>query len=155
MQCESPNRSIRRRAFSCLQGALQSAELASTDHQEWTAVFSEVLFPLIERLLKPEVYQSDPVGMSETRLAVAKLLCKIFLHYLVTLTEWKGMVDTWFRILEQMDRLMNSGQGRSGMVSLNFPSFLSQLATPTTTTIIHLLAAVLTNSFRKKRFPKA
>ncbi|KAL9600383.1 MAG: hypothetical protein Q9219_003233 [cf. Caloplaca sp. 3 TL-2023] len=115
MQCENPHRSIRRRAFSCLQGALQSAELASTDHQQWTAIFSDVLFPLIERLLKPEVYQSDPAGMSETRISVAKLLCKIFLHYLVTLTKWEGMMDTWFRILDLMDRLMNSGQGRSGM----------------------------------------
>ncbi|KAL8761737.1 MAG: hypothetical protein Q9184_002179 [Pyrenodesmia sp. 2 TL-2023] len=114
IQCENPHRGIRRRAFTCLQGALQSAELASTDHQEWTAIFSEVLFPLIERLLKPEVYQADLKGMSETRVAVAKLLCKIFLHYLVTLAEWEGMEGTWFRILDCMDRLMNSGQG-SGM----------------------------------------
>ncbi|KAL8709936.1 MAG: hypothetical protein Q9220_005386, partial [cf. Caloplaca sp. 1 TL-2023] len=89
-------------------------KLASPDHQEWILIFSEVLFPLIERLLKPEVYQSDPAGMNETRLAVAKLLCKIFLHYLVTLSEWEGMRETWYRILDQMDRLMNSGQG-SGM----------------------------------------
>ncbi|KAL8738342.1 MAG: hypothetical protein Q9181_000852 [Wetmoreana brouardii] len=114
MQCESPHRPIRRRAFSCLQGALQSAELASTDHHEWTAIFSEVLFPLIERLLKPEVYQSDPQGMSETRVAVARLLCKIFLHYLVTISGWDGMVETWWRILELVERLMRSGQG-SGM----------------------------------------
>lgn len=117
MQCENPHRGIRRCAFSCLQSALQSAELASHDHQEWTAVFSEVLFPLIERLLQPEVYQTDPVGMGETRVAVAKLLCKVFLHYLVTLAEWEGMMETWFRILEQVNRLMQSGQG-SGMVSL-------------------------------------
>ncbi|KAI4170760.1 MAG: hypothetical protein LQ343_004722 [Gyalolechia ehrenbergii] len=115
VQCENPHRGIRRRAFSSLQSALQSAELASSDHQAWTAIFSEVLFPLIERLLKPEVYQSDPAGMGETRISVARLLCKIFLHYLVSLTEWEGMMDTWFRILDHMDRLMNSGQGRSGM----------------------------------------
>ncbi|KAL8691497.1 MAG: hypothetical protein Q9218_003283 [Villophora microphyllina] len=114
MQCENPHRSIRRRAFSCLQGALQSAELASTDHQEWTAIFSEVLFPLIERLLKPEVYASDPVGMGETRVAVAKLCCKIFLHYLVTLgSQWEGMVETWFRVLDVVGRLMGSGQEAS------------------------------------------
>lgn len=118
MQCENPHRAIRRRAFSCLQGALQSAELASTDHQEWTAIFSEVLFPLIERLLKPEVYQADPAGMSETRVAVAKLLCKIFLHYLVTLAEWDGMLETWYKILELMERLMGSGQGH-GMVRVS------------------------------------
>ncbi|KAL8699180.1 MAG: hypothetical protein Q9224_001529 [Gallowayella concinna] len=113
MQCENPHRAIRRRAFTCLQGAVQSAELASSDHQEWTAIFAEVLFPLIERLLKPEVYQADPAGMSETRVAVAKLLCKIFLHYLVTLAEWDGMLETWYRILELVERLMGSGQGQA------------------------------------------
>ncbi|KAL8945832.1 MAG: hypothetical protein Q9183_007997, partial [Haloplaca sp. 2 TL-2023] len=61
MQCENPHSTIRRRAFSCLQSALQSEQLsASTDRDEGTNkdnvnnIFEEVLFPLIERLLKPE-----------------------------------------------------------------------------------------------------
>lgn len=66
---------------------------------------------MITRLLKPEVYQSDPVGMGETRVQAATLLCKIFLHYLVLLSEWDGMLDLWLKILDIMDRLMNSGQG--------------------------------------------
>ncbi|KAI9821685.1 MAG: GDP/GTP exchange factor for ARF [Pycnora praestabilis] len=89
----------------------RNEELASTDHKEWTMIFGEVLFPLIIRLLKPEVYQSDPIGMSETRVQAATLLCKVFLHYLVLLSEWDGMLDLWLRILDIMDRLMNSGQG--------------------------------------------
>lgn len=110
-QCVNPCREIRHQAFSSLQRSLLSAELACADHQEWTAIFGEVLFPLITRLLKPEVYQSDPVGMSETRVQAATLLCKIFLNYLVLLSEWEGMLDLWLRILDIMDRLMNSGQG--------------------------------------------
>ena len=51
--------------------------------------------------------------MSETRVQAATLLCKIFLHYLVLLSEWDGMLELWLRILEIMDRLMNSGQGDS------------------------------------------
>ena len=112
-QCLNPCREIRHQAFSCLQGSLLSPELASPDHQEWTAIFGEVLFPLISRLLKPEVYQSDPVGMSETRVQAATLLCKIFLHYLVILSEWDGMLNLWLKILDILDRLMNSGQGDS------------------------------------------
>jgi brefeldin A-resistance guanine nucleotide exchange factor 1 len=84
--------------------------LASPDHTEWTNIFSEVLFPLINQLLKPEVYQTDPMGMSETRVQAAQLLCKIFLHYLVLLSEWEGVLDLWIKILTIMDRLMNSGQ---------------------------------------------
>ncbi|KAF1985058.1 hypothetical protein K402DRAFT_358088 [Aulographum hederae CBS 113979] len=110
-QCLNPCREIRQQAFSSLQRTLLSADLASPSHKEWTAIFGEVLFPLITQLLKPEVYQSDPSGMAETRVQAATLLCKIFLHYLVELSEWEGMLDLWMRILGVMDRLMNSGQG--------------------------------------------
>lgn len=88
-----------------------SPDLTSDDHHEWTAIFGDVLFPLINRLLKPEVFQSDPRGMSDTRVQAATLLCKVFLHYLVMLSEWDGMLDLWLKILDIMDRLMNSGQG--------------------------------------------
>jgi len=117
-QCLNPCREIRHQAFSSLQRSLLSKDLASPDHNEWTAIFGEVLFPLITQLLKPEVYQSDPLGMSETRVQAATLLCKIFLHYLVLLTEWDGMLDLWLRILGIMDRLMNSGQVDNLVVSL-------------------------------------
>ena len=110
-QCLNPCRHIRHQAFLSLQNSLLSPDLASADHQEWTAIFSEVLFPLISRLLRPEVYQTDPVGMSDTRVQASRLLCNIFLHYLVLLSEWDGMLDLWLKILDIMDRLMNSGQG--------------------------------------------
>ncbi|TGO79168.1 hypothetical protein BELL_0041g00120 [Botrytis elliptica] len=112
-QCTNPCREIRHQAFSSLQRSLLSPELTSGDHEEWTAIFGEVLFPLITRLLKPEVYSSDPIGMSETRVQAATLLCRIFLHYLVLLSKWEGMLDLWIKILDIMDRLMNSGQGDS------------------------------------------
>ncbi|KAL6719100.1 GDP/GTP exchange factor for ARF [Lecanora helva] len=110
-QCLNPCREIRHQAMSCLQNSLLSPELASSNDQEWIAIFGEVLFPLISRLLRPEIYQADPVGMSDSRVQAANLLCKIFLHYLVLLSEWDGMLDLWLKILDIMDRLMNSGQG--------------------------------------------
>lgn len=109
-QCVNPCREIRYHAFVALQRCLQAPDLASPGHTEWTKIFSEVLFPLINQLLKPEVYQTDPQGMTETRLQAAQLLCKTFLHYLSLLSEWDGMLDLWTRILGTMDRLMNSGQ---------------------------------------------
>ncbi|KAK3712801.1 GDP/GTP exchange factor for ARF [Vermiconidia calcicola] len=109
-QACNPCREIRHQAFTSLQRCLLSTELASPDHTEWTNIFGEVLFPLINQLLKPEVYQTDPLGMSETRVQAAQLLCKIFLHYLVLLSEWDGVLDLWVKIMAIMDRLMNSGQ---------------------------------------------
>lgn len=104
---------MRHLAFSSLQRSLLSPELTSSDHREWTAIFSEVLFPLILKLLLPEVYSSDRDGMSETRVQAASLLCKVFLQYLVLLSAWDGMLDLWLKIIDILDRLMNSGQGDS------------------------------------------
>jgi brefeldin A-resistance guanine nucleotide exchange factor 1 len=111
MQCVSPSREIRQQSFSSLQRCLLSNDLASPEHKEWTNIFGQVVFPLVQQLLKPEVYQTDPFGMGEMRVQTAQLLCKIFLHYLVMLSEWDGMHDLWMEILDHMDRLMNSGQG--------------------------------------------
>lgn len=110
-QCLNPCREIRQQAFSSLQRTLLSNDLASTNHKEWTAIFSEVLVPLITQLLKPEVYQSDPLGMSETRVRASTLLSKVFLHYLVLLSGTNDLLDLWLKIITIMDRLMNSGQG--------------------------------------------
>lgn len=51
--------------------------------------------------------------MSEMRVQSASLLCKVFLQYMVLLSEWEGMLDLWVKIVDIMDRLMNSGQGDS------------------------------------------
>lgn len=115
-QCANPCREVRAAAFAALQRALLSPELTTSEgpvqggHHEWTAIFGDVLFPLISRLLKPEVYQSDPRGMGETRVQAAMLLCKVFLHYMVVLAEWEGVGGLWGGILDVMDRLVNSGQ---------------------------------------------
>ena len=113
IQCTNPCREVRNAALNSLQRTLLSPDLICSDHKEWTAIFTDVLFPLIFDLLKPEVFQSDRDGMSETRVQVASLLCKVFLQYLVLLSAWDGMLDLWLKIVDIMDRLMNSGQGDS------------------------------------------
>lgn len=117
VKCVSPSREIRQQSFTSLQRCLLSNDLASPEHKEWTNIFGQVVFPLVQQLLKPEVYQTDPFGMGEMRVQTAQLLCKIFLHYLVMLSEWDGMHDLWMEILDLMDRLVNSGQGDT-LVSL-------------------------------------
>ncbi|KAF7591223.1 GDP/GTP exchange factor for ARF [Aspergillus hancockii] len=112
-QCINPCRDIRHHAVSTLQRSLLSVEISSSDEKEWTAIFEQVLFPLTLRLLKPEVFHSDPRGMGETRVLTATLVCKIFLRYLDQLPNPSGMLDLWLKILDILDRMMNSGQGDS------------------------------------------
>lgn len=88
-------------------------ELISSDDKEWAAIFDQVLFPLVLRLLKPEIYHSDPLGMSETRVQIATLICKIFLRYLDQHPDQSAMLELWLKILDILDRMMNSGQGDS------------------------------------------
>ncbi|KAH7349362.1 Sec7 domain-containing protein [Plectosphaerella cucumerina] len=112
-QCTNPCRDVRLLAFNSLQRSLLSADVTCNDHKEWTAIFGEVLFPLINKLLKPEVFSSDREGMGEMRVQTSSLLCKVFLQCLVLLSEIDGLLDLWIQIIDIMDRLMNSGQGDS------------------------------------------
>ncbi|RCI14930.1 hypothetical protein L249_7105 [Ophiocordyceps polyrhachis-furcata BCC 54312] len=112
-QCTNPVRDVRQLAFSAMQRSLLSPELACSDVKDWSAVFDKVLFPLVFRLLKPEIFSLDREGMSDMRVQSASLLCKVFLQYLVLFSDWNGMLDLWIKIIEVMDRLMNSGQGDS------------------------------------------
>ena len=121
-QCLNPSRDIRNRAIGALQSSIQSREMESGEHAEWNAIFNDVLFPLMVRLLKPEVYQSDPSGMQDSRVRIARVVCSIFTYYVDNLHELKDpdteqMQKLWIRVLDIMDRLMNSGQGES-LVSL-------------------------------------
>jgi len=140
-QCTNPCREVRQLAFSSLQRSLLSPDLTCNDHKEWTAIFGEVLFPLIHKLLKPEVYSSDRDGMSETRVQAASLLCKTFLQYLVLLSKWDGMLDLWLQIIDIMDRLMNSGQGDS-LVSVVWALI----------SLIHLLIDMCVGGSRTREF---
>jgi golgi-specific brefeldin A-resistance guanine nucleotide exchange factor 1 len=110
-QCVNPCREIRHKAMTALQRSLLSENLASDDHTEWIAIFGEVLFPLIGRLLKPEIFQLDQVGMVDTRTQAATSLCKIFLRYLDHLGSNGQMLEVWLQILGILDRMMNSGSG--------------------------------------------
>ncbi|KAL2761235.1 hypothetical protein ACRALDRAFT_1059151 [Sodiomyces alcalophilus JCM 7366] len=113
IQCTNPCRDVRLLAFTSLQRSLLSPNVTCRDHRESTAIFREVLFPLVRNLLKPEVFSSDQDGMGEMRVQATSLVCKVFLRYLVLISAWDGMLDLWLEIIEVMDRLMNSGQGDS------------------------------------------
>ncbi|KAI9725231.1 MAG: GDP/GTP exchange factor for ARF [Chrysothrix sp. TS-e1954] len=123
----NPCRPIRSQALSSLSRILVSPALVpDTPHQnsEVTSLFTNVLFPLITQLLKPEVWHSDPAGMGETRLQAAILCTKVYLRFLDALlapcaeeseqqeSEEENKVDgvtLWSRILEMMERLVKSG----------------------------------------------
>ncbi|KAG6897834.1 hypothetical protein C0992_010322 [Termitomyces sp. T32_za158] len=78
------------------------------NHTHVEEIFNRVVFPLLDDLLKPEIFQRDPQGMPETRLRASALLCKTFMH--LDVREGQTQADfriLWIQILDLLDRLMN------------------------------------------------
>ncbi|TKY84945.1 hypothetical protein EX895_006025 [Sporisorium graminicola] len=123
---------VRSAAVTLLQRALFSGELISGDDAVPTrtsiirVVFSATLFPLIEDLLKPQVYQIDPPsaankngGMLEIRIRASALICKTFLHLMPRLApsedgDGEEFEKLWLDVLDLMDRMINSTGGNAG-----------------------------------------
>ncbi|KZS99157.1 Sec7-domain-containing protein [Sistotremastrum niveocremeum HHB9708] len=112
-QCSNPSRDIRHHSMTQLQRILLSQQLYPSgsedfDHSYVEEIFNRAVFPLIDELLKPQVFQRDEAGMSETRLRASTLLCKVFLHFEIKQsTEEKDIRVLWIQILDLLDRLMN------------------------------------------------
>jgi len=143
-QCVNTHREIRQRAIIHLQRLLLSPQLLDDTSAPASStsptkakpaaassqlpsilpiVFDRVLFPVLEELLKPQVYERDPGGFGETRLRAATLLCKVFLQYVVRLVDpnappaadaqtngpqgTKSQVEGVFvKVLEKLERFM-------------------------------------------------
>ncbi|KIJ34647.1 hypothetical protein M422DRAFT_782793 [Sphaerobolus stellatus SS14] len=104
------SKEIRHAAMSYIQRILLGPVVLSVDHEQAQVeeIFNRVVFPLLDELLKPETLRRDPSGMPETRLRAAALLCKVFLHFVIRLSESQSDIRVlWIQILDLLDRLMN------------------------------------------------
>lgn len=117
-QCVNGHREIRQRAISYLQRLLLSPQLMSADESTLPVIFDRVLFPVLDELLKPAVYERDPAGAVEMRLRAATLLCKVFLQYVVELQEPSAVVGKQFvRVLDKLERFMQGNRDMLNEVS--------------------------------------
>lgn len=66
----------------------------------------------MDELAKPQL----EAGMGETRLRAATLLCKVFLQYVVRLSEGDVVGELFVKVLEKLERFM---KGERDMVSLS------------------------------------
>lgn len=124
-QCINPCRKIRQHAFTYYQRVILSPVVHSRDRFDWIGVFAQALFPLIDALLNPEVYDTDPTGMARTRLNAASLLCKVFLQFIVRTSSSVASVEgdeklgLWIKVLDTLDRLISSTGVTSALSSIS------------------------------------
>ena len=112
-QSSNASREVRHAAISQLQRILLGSYITFNDgHAQVEEIFNRVIFPLLDELLKPQVFQRDPQGMSETRLRASALLCKAFMHFEVRESSANADIRIlWIQILDLLDRLMNINKG--------------------------------------------
>ncbi|GJJ12038.1 hypothetical protein Clacol_006279 [Clathrus columnatus] len=106
----SPSREIRHSSMSHLQRILlgQYVTTDETDHGQIDEIFNRVVFPLLDDLLKVDVFRRDPQDMPETRLRASAFLCKVFLHFETRISKSDADITVlWIQILDLLDRLMN------------------------------------------------
>jgi len=109
-QSASAAREVRHSAITQLQRIVLGPQIMfdEVDHGEVEDVFNRAIFPLLDELLKPQIFQRDPQGMPETRLRASAFLCKAFMH--LEVRESRAGADfriLWIQILDLLDRLMN------------------------------------------------
>ncbi|XP_033108209.1 Golgi-specific brefeldin A-resistance guanine nucleotide exchange factor 1-like [Anneissia japonica] len=105
--CCDTRRQVRMQAFSYLQRALLVHDLQTLSATEWESSFNIVLFPLLAKLLT-NINSQDPVGVEETRMRAATLLCKVFLQHLSPLLSLSTFTALWLTILDFMDKYMHA-----------------------------------------------
>jgi len=81
---------------------------ADSEQMQVEEIFNRVVFPLLDELLKSDTLRRDPAGIPESRLKAATLLCRVFLHFVMRLSQNKTDIRVlWIQILDLLDRLMN------------------------------------------------
>lgn len=81
--------------------------LDDVDPVQVEELFNRVVFPLLDELLKPQVFMRDPMGFPETRLRASALLCKSFMHLEAREGQTADIRVLWIQVLDLLDRLMH------------------------------------------------
>lgn len=115
-QCCTACREVRQYALTFLQRTILLSDITkyededNMDRQPWVNIFDNVLIPMLSELLRPEVYELDPLGIDEARMRASALLCKIFLHYCSRMLEMTAFIDIWMEILDILDGSMHTSE---------------------------------------------
>jgi len=128
-QSTNPSRLLRNTAINQLQRLLLGPQLIydEADHGQVEEIFNGVIFPILDELLKPQVYLLDPKGMSETRLRASALLCKVFMHLEVAQSHRNADIRVlWIEILDLLDRLISAEKSEQLVCAHSCPLALTE-----------------------------
>lgn len=108
-QSSNTSREIRHASLVHLQRILLGPHLPLDEgnHNQIEETFNRVIFPLLDELLKQQVFMRDPLGIPETRLRASALLCKAFMQFEARDGQIADIRVLWIQVLDLLDRLMH------------------------------------------------
>ncbi|KAI0807169.1 Sec7-domain-containing protein [Fomes fomentarius] len=108
-QSSNTSREIRHASLVHLQRILLGPHLPLDEgnHNQIEETFNRVIFPLLDELLKQQVFMRDPLGIPETRLRASALLCKVFMQFEAREGQIADIRVLWIQVLDLLDRLMH------------------------------------------------
>jgi len=140
-QCCHPMRDIRQHAFTLLQKALLLPDFGHNVDLflAQSNAFNLILFPLLEEFLKSQTV-IDANGLDESRMRACAMLCRQFLQYLAGVCtasphldsqywsshpeEERVMSDLWSRVLEYLERYMETSNSNDFLVTFSVLSII-------------------------------
>ncbi|CAO1373131.1 unnamed protein product [Diamesa tonsa] len=104
-------RQVRTSAITCLQRALLMHDLQTLSGPEWAGCFRQVLFPLMTFLLNetPAVNGTEAFLIEESRIRIATIMSKVFLHHLTPLMTLGNFHELWLEIIQYLEQFMKLG----------------------------------------------
>lgn len=86
-------------------------DLQTLSGPEWAGCFRQVLFPLMNYLLNetPALNGADQGLIEESRIRIATIMSKVFLHHLTPLMTLQNFNELWLDIIFYLDKFMKVG----------------------------------------------
>ena len=126
--CRDPRNDVRTHAMTLLQRALLSQYLSALSPEGVRRYFSDVMFPLLDSLLKPFPNESSESSQAveETRVRAQQLLSRSLLQYLHQLTQLSDFhTKLWPKILCVIEQYMKAD--KIGLLRESIPETLKNI----------------------------
>eukprot|EP00127_Corallochytrium_limacisporum_P003297 Clim_evm146s147 gene=Clim_evmTU146s147 len=103
--CTSSHKLLRDHALTYMQRSLLMHEI-DFEPKQWEQCFIDILFPMMNKMMKPDLLGDDLMGAEETRVRATALLCKTFLQRMQPLSLLPSFKRVWIAILDILEKFM-------------------------------------------------
>jgi brefeldin A-resistance guanine nucleotide exchange factor 1 len=102
---------VRNKAITMMQRALLLDHMTAISADGWHILFDQVIFPLVDEVLKAEDASLPKDNIEELRIRASTILCKTLLQYLPKIVQSGDFNTLWLKILRYIEQYMKEKKG--------------------------------------------